>query len=104
MARIGVFICHCGENIARSVDCSRLTEIAASWPGVVHAEDYTYLCSDPGQHLIREAIEEHNLTGVVVAACSPKMHENTFRGACEDAGADTISDSVYYLGIRVRYV
>ncbi|MCK4719024.1 disulfide reductase, partial [bacterium] len=86
MARIGVFICHCGENIARSVDCPGLAVEAASWPGVVHSVDYKYLCSDPGQNLIKDAIREHNLTGIVVAACSPKMHEATFRRAASDAG------------------
>ena len=66
--------------------CSELAGEAASWPGVVHAEDYKYLCSDPGQNLIKDAIEKHNLTGIVVAACSPKMHETTFRKAAAAAG------------------
>ncbi len=86
LARIGVFVCHCGENIARAVDCPKLSQEAAKWPGVVHAEDYRYLCSDPGQNLIKEAIEEHGLTGVVIAACSPKMHETTFRRAVASVG------------------
>ena len=86
MVRIGVFICHCGENIARSVRCAELASEAASWPGVVHAVDYKYVCSDPGQNLIKDAIKEHNLTGIVVAACSPKMHETTFRKAARAAG------------------
>ncbi|MBI4871037.1 MAG: CoB--CoM heterodisulfide reductase iron-sulfur subunit A family protein [Candidatus Riflebacteria bacterium] len=86
MARIGVFICHCGENIARTVDCPRVAATAAGLPGVVTAQDYRYLCSDPGQALIREAIAKHRLSGVVVAACSPRMHERTFRRAVEAAG------------------
>ena len=86
MARIGVFICHCGENIARNVDVERVAEAAALIPGVAHAEAYRYMCSDPGQRKVREAIAEKGLTGVVVAACSPHMHENTFQNAVEAAG------------------
>ncbi len=82
MARIGVFVCHCGENISRTVDVKRLIEEASQWLGVVHAMDYKYMCSDPGQNLIREAIRTHALNAVVVAACSPRMHEPTFRRAC----------------------
>jgi heterodisulfide reductase subunit A len=86
MARIGVFVCHCGENISATVDVERVAETAAGLPGVVHSVDYKYMCSDPGQTLIKEAIKEHHLTGVVVAACSPRMHEPTFRKACAEAG------------------
>jgi heterodisulfide reductase subunit A len=86
MARIGVFICHCGENIARTVDCAAVAEVAAKMPGVVHSVDYKYMCSDPGQQMIKKAIVEKRLTGVVVAACSPRMHERTFRSACAEAG------------------
>jgi len=86
MARIGVFVCHCGENIARTVDVAAVAETLKDHPGVAFTADYKYMCSDPGQNLVREAIEEHNLTGVVVAACSPHMHEKTFRRACDKAG------------------
>ncbi len=86
MARIGVFICHCGENIARTVDVAKVREALEKHPGVVHAVDYRYMCSAPGQEMIREAIAEKRLTGVVVAACSPHMHELTFRRACAGAG------------------
>ena len=86
MARIGVFICHCGENIAGTVDVEAVTEAAARLPGVAHAEHYSYMCSDPGQKLLIEAIREKHLTGVVVAACSPAMHEMTFRGAAVEGG------------------
>jgi heterodisulfide reductase subunit A len=86
MSRIGVFICHCGENIGRTVDCEAVAEALREHPGVTHAEDYKYMCSDPGQALIKQAIEEENLTGVVVAACSPHMHETTFRRTCSQAG------------------
>jgi heterodisulfide reductase subunit A2 len=86
MSRIGVFVCHCGENIGATVDCARVAETASHLPGVVHSVDYKYMCSDPGQNMIRDAIKEKNLTGVVVAACSPRMHEPTFRRACADSG------------------
>jgi heterodisulfide reductase subunit A len=86
MPRIGVFVCHCGENIAATVDAAAVAQAAANFPGVVHSVDYKYMCSDPGQNLIREAIREKRLTGVVVAACSPRMHEPTFRRTCADAG------------------
>ncbi len=86
MQRIGVFVCHCGTNIAATVDVARVVEAAAREPGVVHAEDYQYMCSEAGQLKIREAIKEKNLTGIVVCSCSPRMHENTFRQAAERAG------------------
>ena len=86
MARIGVFICHCGENIGGTVDCAKVAKVAENFPGVIHSIDYKYMCSDPGQTLIKDAIKEKNLNGVVVAACSPRMHEPTFRRACAEAG------------------
>jgi heterodisulfide reductase subunit A2 len=86
VSRIGVFICHCGENIGKTVDCARVAEAARSMPGVVYALDYKYTCSEPGQAQIREAIKEHKLTGVVVGACSPRMHEKTFRRTVATAG------------------
>ena len=85
-ARIGVFICHCGHNIAGTLDVEGLAEDIAEYPGVAFATDYEYMCSDPGQNKIKEAIEEEDLEGVVVAACSPSMHEETFRNAVEDVG------------------
>jgi len=86
MAKIGVFICHCGENIGRTVDVDELTDEVAEMGGVVVSTDYKYVCSSPGQDLIKETIQKHDLSGVVVAACSPRMHEPTFRGACSAAG------------------
>lgn len=86
MARIGVFVCHCGENIARTVDVKEVAEWAGKIPGVVHSVDYVYVCSEPGQKLIIDAIKEKGLTGVVVAACSPHLHEQTFRRACSEVG------------------
>ncbi len=84
--RTGVYICHCGTNIAGVVDCARVVERAAGLPGVAVARDYPYMCSDPGQALIRADIEQLGLERVVVAACSPRLHEPTFRAALEDAG------------------
>ncbi len=86
MSKIGVFVCHCGENISATVDCAKVAEVAGKYDGVTHSIDYKYMCSDPGQSLIKSAIAEKGLTGVVVAACSPRMHEPTFRKACAEAG------------------
>jgi heterodisulfide reductase subunit A len=86
MDRVGVFVCHCGLNIATNVDVAAVAEAARGAPGVAWAEDYKYMCSDPGQRKITAAIREQQLTGVVIAACSPNMHEATFRGVCETAG------------------
>ena len=86
MPRVGVFVCHCGENIAGTVDTAEVARACGELPGVVHSIDYKYMCSDPGQNMIKEAIGEKKLTGVVVAACSPRMHEPTFRRACAEAG------------------
>ena len=86
MSRIGVFVCHCGINIAATVDVKKVAAEIGEEPDVVFATDYKYMCSDPGQQLIKDSIAEHNLDGVVVAACSPAMHEKTFRRAVEAAG------------------
>lgn len=86
MSRIGVFICHCGENISRTVDVERVAQEVGKLPGVAFSTDYKYMCSDPGQNLLKKAIQEQKLTHVVVAACSPRMHEKTFRKAVEAAG------------------
>jgi heterodisulfide reductase subunit A2 len=84
--RVGVFVCYCGENIGRTVDCAAVSEAAGRFPGVVVSVDYKYMCSDPGQNIIKNAIREKNLDAVVVGSCSPHMHEKTFRKACADAG------------------
>jgi len=84
--RIGVYVCHCGSNIAGVVDVEELTQFAKGLPGVVIARHYKYMCSDPGQELVKRDITEHNLTRIVVAACSPNLHEPTFRRAAEAAG------------------
>ena len=84
--RIGVYVCHCGTNIAPKVDVNAVAEFAQTLEGVVLARDYTYMCSEPGQALIKDDIHNHNLNRVVVASCSPLMHEPTFRRACVEGG------------------
>ena len=84
--RIGVYICHCGLNIAATVDMEEVARYAGTLPNVVISRDYRYMCSDPGQQLIKNDIEELGLNRVVVAACSPRMHEPTFRNAVEGGG------------------
>lgn len=85
-ARIGVYVCHCGLNIAGTVNCEEVAKFAATLPKVVVAKDNRYTCSDQGQELIKKDIKEHKLNRVVVASCSPRLHEPTFRKACEEAG------------------
>lgn len=85
-ARIGVYICHCGINIAATVDMEAITEFASTLPNVVVARNYLYMCSDPGQELIKKDVQELNLNRVVVASCSPRMHEPTFRKTLQEVG------------------
>ncbi len=84
--RVGVFVCHCGKNIAGTVDVKQVVEYAKTLPDVVLVKENRYTCADPGQEEIRKAIKEHKLTRVVVAACSPRMHEPTFRNTVSEAG------------------
>src|SRR5512146_572889 len=84
--RVGFYICHCGHNIAGTVDCASVAEHIARLPGVAVSRDYKYMCSDPGQELIQQDIREHRLNRVVVASCSPLLHEQTFRKAVEKGG------------------
>jgi heterodisulfide reductase subunit A len=88
MARIGVFVCHCGTNIAGTVDCPSVAAAARKLPGVVFASDYKYMCSEPGQKLIQDTIAAEKLDRVVVASCSPRMHEPTFRRTVAAAGVN----------------
>ena len=88
MKRIGIFVCHCGTNIAGTVDVERVVEEITKFPEVVYAIDYKYMCSDPGQKLIRDHIREDRLDSVIVAACSPTMHETTFRRTAESSGVN----------------
>jgi heterodisulfide reductase subunit A len=84
--RIGVYVCHCGSNIAGTVDVEKVTEYASKLPNVTVARHYMYMCSDSGQALIKDDIEKLGLNRVVVASCSPRMHEPTFRKVCESKG------------------
>ncbi|MHA1813275.1 MAG: FAD-dependent oxidoreductase, partial [Candidatus Thorarchaeota archaeon] len=84
--RIGVFLCHCGSNIAGVIDIPRVMEAVKDLPNVVHVEDYKYLCSKPGQQIIKDRISEYRLDGVVIGSCSPRMHELTFRQVMREAG------------------
>jgi len=84
--RIGVFVCHCGHNIAGTVDVETVARVAQHYPHVQYSTDLMFTCSDAGQTHIKEAIAEHNLNRVVVASCSPRMHEPTFRRVVEEAG------------------
>jgi heterodisulfide reductase subunit A2 len=84
--RIGVYICDCGANIAGALDVKAVVDDAAALPGVVMAREYKYVCSEPGQELIRQDIQEQKLERVVVASCSPRMHEITFQNAVAKAG------------------
>ncbi len=84
--RVGVYVCHCGTNIAATVDVEAVANFAAGLDGVAVARHYAYMCSDPGQALIKDDIRERKLDRVVVASCSPLMHEITFRRACAEAG------------------
>jgi len=86
LQRIGFFVCWCGSNIAATVDVAAVAKAIEAEPDVVFARDYQYMCSESGQAIIKDAIKEHNLTGIVVASCSPRMHENTFRKAAVAAG------------------
>ncbi len=86
MQRIGVFVCHCGSNIAGTVDVKKVVEQVKSEAGVVFAQDYQYMCSQAGQDLVKDTIVKEKLTGVVVCSCSPRMHENTFRKAAQAVG------------------
>jgi heterodisulfide reductase subunit A len=86
MTRIGVYVCHCGLNIAGTVDVEKVTEHAKSLPDVAVAKHYTYMCSDPGQRMIQDDIKKHKLDRIVIATCSPRMHEETFRKAVAEAG------------------
>ena len=84
--RTGVYVCQCGTNIAATVEVQQVAEFARDLPGVVAARSYSYMCSEPGQALIKQDIQDHGLNRVVVASCSPLMHEPTFRRACAEAG------------------
>lgn len=86
MTGIGVYVCHCGLNIAGTVDVEKVIEYAKTLPDIKLAKHYTYMCSEPGQHMIQNDIKAHRLDRIVIATCSPRMHEETFRKAVAEAG------------------
>lgn len=102
--RIGVYICHCGHNIAGTVDVVEVAKFASGLPYVVVSRDYQFMCSDSGQNLIKEDIKEHNLNRVVVASCSPLMHEITFRTACRQAGLNQYEFTMANIREHVSWV
>ncbi|MBU3911171.1 MAG: CoB--CoM heterodisulfide reductase iron-sulfur subunit A family protein, partial [Candidatus Omnitrophica bacterium] len=84
--RIGVFVCHCGTNIAGTVDVERVAQVTSTFAKVKYSASYKYMCSDPGQNLVKNAIKKHKLDRIVIASCSPSLHEKTFRKCVETAG------------------
>jgi heterodisulfide reductase subunit A len=103
MARIGVYVCHCGSNIAGVVDVKKVAEYAKTLPDVVIAKHYAYMCSEPGQQLIQKDIENHKLDRIVIATCSPRMHEETFRRAVADAGLNPYLTEIVNLREQVSW-
>ena len=102
--RIGVYVCHCGTNIAGMVDVEDVAVSASEMGDVVIARDYAYMCSDPGQGLIKDDIRDMDLDRVVVASCSPLMHETTFRSACAEAGLNPFLFQMTNLREHVSWV
>jgi heterodisulfide reductase subunit A len=96
--RVGVYVCDCGSNIAGTVDAPSVAEFAKTLPGVVVAREYKYVCSEPGQQLIQQDIKEQKLARVVVASCSPRMHEPTFQAAVAKAGLNPF----YFAMVNIR--
>lgn len=104
MSRIGVFVCHCGLNIAKTVRVSELAQFAATLPDVVVAKDYKFMCSTPGQEMIANDIKQHNLDRVIVTACSPLMHEQTFRKVLAAAGLNQYLLTIVNIREQVSWV
>ena len=104
MEKIGVYVCHCGTNIAPKVDVEAVAEYAAGLSGVVVSRTYEYMCSDPGQDLVKEDIKKLGLNRVVVASCSPLMHEVTFRRAVEEAGLNAFNFQMANIREQVSWV
>jgi len=104
MAKVGVYVCHCGINISATVDVEAVRDFAATLPHVTVARDYQYMCSDPGQALIKEDIQSQDLDRVVVAACSPRMHELTFRATIQEAGENPYHLEVANIREQISWV
>ncbi len=104
MQRIGVFVCHCGTNIAATVDVKAVAEALKFEPGVVVSTEYQYMCSEAGQNLIKDAIRDNHLTGVVVCSCSPRMHEATFRKTAAAAGLNPYMVEIANIREQVSWI
>ena len=98
LPRVGFYVCHCGTNIGGTIDVTAVAEFAAALPGVVVSREYKYICSEPGQQLIQQDIREQKLNRVVVASCSPRMHEATFQNAVAKAGLNPY----YFAMVNIR--
>jgi heterodisulfide reductase subunit A len=98
LPKVGVYVCDCGTNIAATVDVPAVVEFASTLPGVVVSREYKYICSEPGQQLIQQDIKEKNLERVIVASCSPRMHEPTFQAAVAKAGLNPF----YFAMVNIR--
>ena len=104
MPRVGVFICQCGTNIAKTVDSEKVAQESAKLPYVAHADTYVYMCSSAGQQKIEDAIKEHNLDRIVVSACTPQMHQKTFEGCAERAGLNRYMSTLANIREQCSYV
>ena len=104
MERIGVFVCHCGTNIAGTVDVAKVAEELGKVDGVVFSTHYTYMCSSAGQQMIEDHIKDDKLTGVVLCSCSPRMHEKTFRSCAERAGLNAYKVEVANIREQTSWV
>ncbi|MBP5753149.1 MAG: CoB--CoM heterodisulfide reductase iron-sulfur subunit A family protein, partial [Treponema sp.] len=104
MERIGVFVCHCGTNIAGTVDVAKVAEELGKVDGVVYSTHYTYMCSSAGQQMIEDHIKNDKLTGVVLCSCSPRMHEKTFRSCAERAGLNPFKVEVANIREQTSWV
>ncbi|MGQ9729908.1 MAG: 4Fe-4S binding protein [Candidatus Zipacnadales bacterium] len=104
MPRVGVFICQCGTNIAKTVDTEKVAQEAAKLPDVAYAATYVYMCSSAGQQMIEDAIREHNLDAIVVSACTPQMHQKTFEGCAERAGLNRYMATMANIREQCSYV
>ncbi|HOZ08274.1 MAG TPA: pyridine nucleotide-disulfide oxidoreductase, partial [candidate division Zixibacteria bacterium] len=102
--KVGVYVCHCGINIAHTVDVKACTDFAASLPYVTVAKEYKFMCSDPGQEIIQQDIREGKVNRVVVASCSPLMHENTFRKATAVGGGNAFMFQMANIREHVSWV
>jgi heterodisulfide reductase subunit A len=103
MTRIGVYVCHCGLNIAGVVDVEKVAEYSKTLPDVVVSKHYTYMCSDPGQRMIQQDIRNRKLDRIVIATCSPRMHEETFRKAVAEAGLNPYLTEIVNLREQVSW-